>query len=136
MKICDYSRSMGDRTRTCGLARLRSPKQALQKNKTQENPASSGGSGETELTASLPEKNIVAAAARTSRTLRLVVFPLLRLAESATGGARLRSPKQALQKKQDAGKSYVFWSKWRDSNSRPLAPETSTLPTALHLDKY
>ena len=26
------------------------------------------------------------------------------------------------------------WSKWWDLNPRPLAPETSTLPTALHLD--
>ena len=27
-----------------------------------------------------------------------------------------------------------FWSKWRDSNSRPPVPETGALPTALHLD--
>ncbi len=26
-----------------------------------------------------------------------------------------------------------FWSKWRDSNSRPPVPETGALPTALHL---
>ena len=30
--------------------------------------------------------------------------------------------------------SAVFWSKWRDSNSRPPVPETGALPTALHLD--
>ena len=29
--------------------------------------------------------------------------------------------------------SAVFWSKWRDSNSRPPVPETGALPTALHL---
>ena len=28
----------------------------------------------------------------------------------------------------------VFWSKWRDSNSRPPVPETGALPTALHLE--
>ena len=27
-----------------------------------------------------------------------------------------------------------FWSKWRDSNSRPPVPETGALPTALHLE--
>ena len=31
-------------------------------------------------------------------------------------------------------KCLFFWSKWWDLNPRPLAPETSTLPTALHLD--
>ena len=30
--------------------------------------------------------------------------------------------------------SAVFWSKWRDSNSRPPVPETGALPTALHLE--
>ena len=29
--------------------------------------------------------------------------------------------------------SAVFWSKWRDSNSRPPVPETGALPAALHL---
>ena len=28
----------------------------------------------------------------------------------------------------------VFWSKWRDSNSRHPAPKAGALPTALHLD--
>ena len=28
----------------------------------------------------------------------------------------------------------AFWSKWRDSNSRPPVPETGALPPALHLD--
>ena len=27
-----------------------------------------------------------------------------------------------------------LWSKWRDSNPRPLGPEPSALPTALHLE--
>ena len=30
----------------------------------------------------------------------------------------------------------LFWSKWRDSNPRPPAPETGALPTALHLVKF
>ena len=29
--------------------------------------------------------------------------------------------------------SPYFWSKWRDSNSRPPVPETGALPPALHL---
>lgn len=29
--------------------------------------------------------------------------------------------------------SHLFWSKWRDSNSRPPVPETGALPAALHL---
>lgn len=36
--------------------------------------------------------------------------------------------------KQPAFLSTVFWSEWRDLNSRPLGPEPSTLPTALHPD--
>ena len=31
--------------------------------------------------------------------------------------------------------SLLFWSKWRDSNSRHPAPKAGALPTALHLDK-
>ena len=34
---------------------------------------------------------------------------------------------------QNGSFSAVFWSKWRDSNSRPPVPETGALPTALHL---
>ena len=30
--------------------------------------------------------------------------------------------------------SLIFWSKWRDSNSRHPAPKAGALPTALHLD--
>ena len=30
--------------------------------------------------------------------------------------------------------SFCFWSKWRDSNSRPPVPETGALPPALHLE--
>ena len=48
-----------------------------------------------ELAASLPVKNIVADCDTSSRVLLLVIFPLLQLAVSATGGARFRSPKQA-----------------------------------------
>ena len=29
---------------------------------------------------------------------------------------------------------YYIWSEWRDSNSRPLEPHSSTLPPALHPD--
>ena len=28
--------------------------------------------------------------------------------------------------------NYIRWSEWRDLNPRPLGPEPSTLPTALH----
>ena len=31
-------------------------------------------------------------------------------------------------------KSADFWSEWRDLNPRPLGPEPSALPTALHPD--
>ena len=30
--------------------------------------------------------------------------------------------------------NYIRWSEWRDLNPRPLGPEPSTLPTALHPD--
>ena len=29
----------------------------------------------------------------------------------------------------------IVWSEWRDLNSRPLDPQSSALPTALHPDK-
>ena len=29
-----------------------------------------------------------------------------------------------------------YWSEWRDLNSRPLDPQSSALPTALHPDVY
>ena len=48
-----------------------------------------------ELAASLPVKNIVEHFDTSGCVLSLVVFPLLQLAVSATGGARFRSPKQA-----------------------------------------
>ena len=32
--------------------------------------------------------------------------------------------------------SVLFWSEWRDLNSRPLDPQSSALPTALHPDIY
>ena len=46
------------------------------------------------------------------------------------------SPLQPKRKnnRQPQGLSVIFWSKWRDSNSRPPVPETGALPTALHLD--
>ena len=48
-----------------------------------------------ELAASLPVKNIVEHFDTSGCVLSLLVFPLLQLAVSATGGARFRSPKQA-----------------------------------------
>ncbi len=45
------------------------------------------------------------------------------------------SPSPLQQKKQTTTRAvYSFWSKWRDSNSRPPVPETGALPTALHLE--
>ncbi len=38
------------------------------------------------------------------------------------------------EKRQPAFADCLFWSEWRDLNPRPLGPEPSTLPTALHPD--
>ena len=34
----------------------------------------------------------------------------------------------------DCDMNTLFWSEWRDLNPRPLGPEPSALPTALHPD--
>ena len=45
-----------------------------------------------------------------------------------------KSIKNSRKQVKNGSFSAVFWSKWRDSNSRPPVPETGALPTALHLD--
>ena len=49
---------------------------------------------------------------------------------------QIRNVTFCVQKLQKALKSYDFkafcWSEWRDLNSRPLDPQSSALPTALH----
>ena len=45
-----------------------------------------------------------------------------------------KSIKNSQKQVKNGSFSAVFWSKWRDSNSRPPVPETGALPTALHLD--
>ena len=44
-----------------------------------------------------------------------------------------KSIKNSQKQVKNGSFSAVFWSKWRDSNSRPPVPETGALPTALHL---
>ena len=44
-----------------------------------------------------------------------------------------KSIKNSRKQVKNGSFSAVFWSKWRDSNSRPPVPETGALPTALHL---
>ena len=64
------------------------------------------------------------------------------LAELRSGYANPHSASQRLvfvltttkKRRQPQGLSAFFWSKWRDSNSRPPVPETGALPTALHLE--
>ena len=43
------------------------------------------------------------------------------------------SPQAKKRTDNTCGYPFFFWSKWRDSNSRPPVPETGALPTALHL---
>ena len=50
-------------------------------------------------------------------------------AEASTRPSRYRQKERASSR--DA---LSFWSKWRDSNSRPPVPETGALPAALHLE--
>ena len=45
-----------------------------------------------------------------------------------------KSIKNSRKQVKNGSFSAVFWSKWRDSNSRPPVPETGALPTALHLE--
>ena len=45
-----------------------------------------------------------------------------------------KSIKNSRKQVKNGSFSADFWSKWRDSNSRPPVPETGALPTALHLD--
>ncbi len=47
---------------------------------------------------------------------------------------RFLAPNHIKQKEQQAKAYCSFWSKWRDSNSRPPVPETGALPPALHLE--
>ena len=53
-------------------------------------------------------------------------------------GQKWVSKNEALKKVQKIRrfhqKSADFWSEWRDLNPRPLGPEPSALPTALHPD--
>ena len=44
-----------------------------------------------------------------------------------------KSIKNSRKQVKNGSFSADFWSKWRDSNSRPPVPETGALPTALHL---
>ena len=44
-----------------------------------------------------------------------------------------KSIKNSRKQVKNGSFSANFWSKWRDSNSRPPVPETGALPTALHL---
>ena len=44
-----------------------------------------------------------------------------------------KSIKNSRKQVKNGSFSAIFWSKWRDSNSRPPVPETGALPTALHL---
>ena len=37
---------------------------------------------------------------------------------------------------EDSVRIIMDWSEWRDLNSRPLDPQSSALPTALHPDIY
>ena len=45
-----------------------------------------------------------------------------------------KSIKNSRKQVKNGSFSAIFWSKWRDSNSRPPVPETGALPTALHLE--
>ena len=53
--------------------------------------------------------------------------------EIAAGGLNASLARHEEQNSHRAFALWLFWSKWRDSNSRPPVPETGALPPALHL---
>ena len=73
--------------------------------------------------------------------------------KTATGGARIgrirprrflcvliqlfiqKEKSERISHLEDTVRIILFWSEWRDLNSRPLDPQSSALPTAPHPDK-
>ena len=70
---------------------------------------------------------------RLARTVPFALYPYGRYCYFACGTAASANSYEQ-KKNPPAFRLRDFWSEWRDSNPRPLGPEPSTLPPALHPD--